>query len=439
MTVSDLERDVLDTERVRPTGPRPSRWRRSRLGRWLRRRPVRRTLVVTHRWTSLVLGLALLAETTSGAIVLYQAEYFRATHASFYTHTASAHPLGPSEAFDVVQRAHPDFDAAWVSRDKAILVVGDSAYANAYSVDPGSGHINGHESLTGGPMGFLTNLHDCGLTCEGYPGYLPALVKPVPTLGISALTGVTWGGLTLVILGLLMVLLAISGAIIWWPSFAKFSHGWRVRAGRGRFARDYDLHNVIGIVAVPFILMWGVTGAAFEMPAVENAWLTMTGGKPVSADLYSFTPHHAAKGTHRIGAAAATAAALDRTPGHVTYLATPSKDYDYYEISLANGYDPYGHRLFYNGDVTVYVDAHDAGHTKVVGLASDEPTANAFYDKVFEASHFGWMVNGWWRIIWFAFGLAPLALGLTGLSTWLVRRRVKKRRRARRAPATAAA
>lgn len=75
----------------------------------------------------------------------------------------------------------------------------------------------------------------------------------------------------------------------------------------------------------------------------------------------------------------------------------------------------------------------------MVGLASDEPTANAFYDKVFEASHFGWMVNGWWRIIWFAFGLAPLALGLTGLSTWLVRRRVKKRRRARRAPATAAA
>lgn len=54
-----------------------------------------------------------------------------------------------------------------------------------------------------------------------------------------------------------------------------------MRRGKGRFARDYDLHNVVGAVCLPFLLMWGVTGAAFEFPQVETAWLYVTGGHPV--------------------------------------------------------------------------------------------------------------------------------------------------------------
>jgi uncharacterized iron-regulated membrane protein len=78
------------------------------------------------------------------------------------------------------------------------------------------------------------------------------------------------------------------------------------------------------------------------------------------------------------------------------------------------------------------VDGHDASHLSVVD-PSDGPVANTFYDKVFEGSHFGWMVNGWWRILWFTFGLTPLLLAVTGISTWLFRRRSKRNRRKARA------
>ncbi|HVX43563.1 MAG TPA: PepSY-associated TM helix domain-containing protein [Mycobacteriales bacterium] len=395
--------------------------------RRVRRRPTRRALVLTHRWTSLVLGLLLVIETTSGVLVLFHTEYFRATHQSLYHHTASAHPVTAQQALETVNRQHPEFGAAWVSRDHGIYAVGDPSYTKVYGVDPGTGDVTGFANLVGGPMGFLVNLHDCGLTCVGYSGYVGALSHPVPSLGIGWLNDVSWGSAILGTLGALMILLAVTGIITWWPGIKRFSHGFRVRTRKGRFARDYDLHNLIGIVAVPFVLMWGVTGAAMEFPGVEKVWLAMTGGHAPDENRYVFTPHQA-KGP-AIGLNEATALAQKRYSGQVSYVALPQEGADYYSVSILGSYAPYRYRGFWAGDVTVYVDSHDPSHTGIVDPSKGQPAANTFYEKDFEASHFAWMVNGWWRLLWVPFGLAPLVLMVTGLSTWLVRRRNRKRRR----------
>jgi uncharacterized iron-regulated membrane protein len=270
-------------------------------------------------------------------------------------------------------------------------------------------------------------------TCQDDPGYVSWLAAPVPSIGFAWPPGTNWGLLILAVLGLLMVLLAITGIVVWWPGVKKFSHGFRVRLGKGRFARDYDLHNVIGIVSVPFVLMWGVTGAAFYLPPVENAWLAITGGSAPDEAKYSFTANPAVPGTPDIGLDRASAAALAASPGTVRYLVPPAEGTDYYTVSIADdGYQPYGARAFFGGDHTVYVDSHDATHVSDVD-AQPQTGANSFYDKVFEPAHFGWLVGGWWRIVWFVLGLAPLALMLTGISTWLLRSGSKRRRRKARA------
>jgi uncharacterized iron-regulated membrane protein len=398
--------------------------------RWWKRRPVRRGLVVTHRWLSLVLGLFLVIETTSGAILLYRAEYFRATHGDLYQHSASTNPITAQQAVEIVAKAHPEFTPAWVSSDGGILAVGDPKFAMVYAVDPGTGHINGLADINGGFMGFLANVHDCGLTCEADPGYVSWLAKPVPTLGMAWLATVTWGSAVLALLGLLMIVLAITGLITWWPGFRRMSRGFRVRMKKGRFARDYDLHNVIGIVALPLIFLWGVTGTAFELPAIQNAWLAITGGQPVDQNRYSFTADPAPAGTPDIGITAAQEAAQKRYPGEVRFTQTPSAfAANYYSVSLSRGYAPYNYRGFFAGDVIVYVDSHNPAHTSVVNDADAEPGGNAFYDKVFEPIHFGWLMNGWWRISLFVLGLSPLALMILGLSTWLFRGSTKRRRR----------
>ncbi|MEU4086232.1 PepSY-associated TM helix domain-containing protein [Streptomyces aureus] len=401
-----------------------------------RRRPVRRALIVVHRWTSLVLGLVLVVLTTSGAVLLYEPDYFRATHDSFFRHTESAHPLTADQAIQVVQAAHPHFAAAWANADHGIWEVGDADYSTAWGVDAGSGAITGFTHLHGGTFGLLANLHECALGCEGYPGYVAVLAKPVPTLGMSWLDGLNWGGATLALLGLVLLLLAVSGLIVWWPGIRRLSHGFRIRMRRGRFARDYDLHRVIGAVAVPFLLMWGLTGAGFEIPAVQKAWLAVTGGSAPDASQYDFTAAPAKKGAALVTVAQASAAAVGKVPGSVVQVAMPTPDAGYYGITIARSYDPYAYEMF-RGDGYVMVDAHNAAHLKVA-TGGPQPAANALYDRILEPAHFGWQVNGWWRIIWAVFGLAPLLLAFTGVSTWLVRRRTRKERAARSAGLTTA-
>src|SRR5262245_18533764 len=91
--------------------------RRAPKRRWLPRRPTRRAMVLVHRWTPLVRGLLLVVETTSGVAVLYHTEYFRVTHRQMYSHAAGADRVTAQQALRTVTERHPEFGAAWVSRD----------------------------------------------------------------------------------------------------------------------------------------------------------------------------------------------------------------------------------------------------------------------------------------------------------------------------------
>ena len=395
------------------------------------RKPVRRALTVAHRWSALILGIVLVVQCTSGAVLLYHTELFRASNSVFYRHTEGTAVRDANGAADfdralaLVRAQDPGFAAGWVGTDNGVIVVGDVDFTEAYGIDPGSGRINDRIGLTGGVLGWLVDLHDCAFGCLRYAGAVPALNTTVPLIGI------TWAATILGTMGLLLVVLAISGAAIWWPTLERWRHGFRIRTSKGRFARDRDLHNVIGIVSVPFLLMWGITGAAIEMPAVEKAWLAMTGGQAATElpqDVFS--PRDTAADRPALTAADAGRIATREHPGRLAYLMLPTESAPYFRAYVADGYSPYEHRALYSGDVLVYVNARDTSDTKVVDAAHDRPLANTFYAKVFEPAHFGWLVNGWWRLIWLAFGLTPLALAITGTSTWLFKRRVRRGKRA---------
>lgn len=403
---------------------------RTRAARWWRRRPVRKAWLLSHRWLGLILGLFLVVECTTGAVLLYHAEYFRATNSELYRHTPSNAPMSGVDAIRVVDRAHPAFGASWVATDGGVWVVGEPSYAKQWFVDPGSGHLNGLAHTDRGVMALLVNIHDCGFTCAGYPGYSSWFATPIWDDGPTAFTGITRGGFVLGVLGLLAVFLVLSSVRIWWPGRKKLRSRLVVRRGRGRFARDFDLHNVVGAIGLPFLLMWGITGAALEFPVVEKAWLAVTGGDQPAVANYSVTPNPAAAQNPQITATQAVAAAIDEAGGgRMQFLVLPTKATPYYEVDLITSFGSDRFRAIYGGDAYAYVDAHDASNVNVVNGADEGPGPNRFYDKFLEPTHFGWNVNAWWRIVWFVLGIAPLVLFVTGVSTWLFRRGVKKRRR----------
>lgn len=59
----------------------------------------------------------------------------------------------------------------------------------------------------------------------------------------------------------------------------------------------------------------------------------------------------------------------------------------------------------------------------------DNSTAQVLWEDFNYTTHAGFVLNGWWRILWFVLGLAPLVLAVTGVSTWLVRRKSRKARK----------
>ena len=104
---------------------------------------MRTVLVFAHRWSALVLGLALLAVVISGVVLLYEQEVDRVVHPKLHRATSSADPVTHAEALAVVRRDAPSFKPAdVVDRHGVYLIYGQDYTQQAY-VDPGSGRLLG--------------------------------------------------------------------------------------------------------------------------------------------------------------------------------------------------------------------------------------------------------------------------------------------------------
>lgn len=422
---------AMVTEQV--ANPPVARTRASATRRRTSKKPVRRALIVTHRWSSIVLGLLLVVVCTSGAILVYEPELVRATNSSLFTTTNTGLQASFADAVSAVHAADPDFDAQYLSlKDGVYFISSADTTAGTWAVDAGTGKVNGHGDIDGGFLGFLVNLHDCGLTCEGYPGYISWLAKPSVVAGWGWFTAdMTWGALLLGISGLLLVFLAISGIVIWYPGLRRWRNGFRVRIGKGRFARDTDLHNVIGIVAAIPLLIWGLTGMNFEIPGVGKVWYAATGGVAPADDAYTM-PTSESTGP-LISLDQAIAAAQAHYPGsHATWVGMPSEGSEYYSVDLlVGGPDLWSGSATYHGNRELGIDGHDPSVIKEFSGAPATVSNTIADDWAQPTLHYGVSVNGWWRALWFIFGMTPLLLMITGLSTWQIRNRNARRRRRR--------
>ncbi|WP_028926022.1 PepSY-associated TM helix domain-containing protein [Pseudonocardia acaciae] len=396
--------------------------------------PINRWWIRIHRWTSLVLGLLLLLECTSGAVLLYGNDIARAAHPERYVATPSASPMSQIDALRMVRATHPELAANGVQEYEGIYLVRGPANSRDYLdafVDPGSGRINGIGPELPDFVLFMLNIHDYGLTGKGMPGYQAWLKTPLPeAFGKNA----TLGYYLLGVLGALLVLLAVSGAVVWWPGLRALATGFLVRRGRGGYVRDLDLHRVVGIVAVPFLLMWGVTGAAFFFEWPAQAYFALVPG-----EAREDPPDPARGGGPMLSFEQARDAALAAHPGAEVAGFTASKvdqPGGAYSFRLRHDFDPYRY-WNWSGPISVTVDSHGGGVQDWAPEGPDVPATQRLWDGGFYYGlHFGTLVSPVPRVVFLLFGLAPVLLGVTGVTVWLTKRRGARNRRQRapRAP-----
>lgn len=176
------------------------------------------------------------------------------------------------------------------------------------------------------------------------------------------------------------------------------------------------------LIGLPLLLLWAVTGAGFELEPLEQAWYGATPGTSVeSVDAVSAKlPKGITKPDISVDKAVAAAEAL-HPDATLVNVDMPAKDdpTSAYTMYFADGYDPWAH-TDYPGEIGVFVDRHTGAAKTYYGFEG-QPMAQTLWEDFNYTSHAGFIVNGWWRILWFVLGMTPLVLAVTGVSTWLVR------------------
>jgi uncharacterized iron-regulated membrane protein len=420
------------TSLLEPSRPRTRLSLRKRAGSRPRLRP---TLVKAHRWGSFGLGLLLLVVVISGVVLVLQPEIEQVTHPSLYDTDPAPARVPPGEAFQVVHQEMPDVDltGAFVQEQRGAWEV-HPLDGETIRVDDTDGRLLGTIDREHGVMGFIANLHECGLGCEEMSGYVGFLNKPAQVAGFDLSLGNenTWGGIILLVSALLLLVLVVSGLCLWWPGRGKLRRGLKVRRGRGRYKLHYDLHKVVGFVALPALAIWAVTGINFELPKqLEGAWYAVTPGQPVDESIYEFESKPGSGPGVDMRQAIALGAAEVPAGSKIVSVSKPelTEKTSYYELWFTHGVDTYEYG-YYPGNYGVYVDRYSGRAEQYFPDPAQETVTSGFWQQWMGAIHMGTVVGWIPRLGWIVFGLAPLLLAVTGTVTWLIRRRMRKRKAA---------
>jgi uncharacterized iron-regulated membrane protein len=218
------------------------RWIRQPQTAWLRR-----AIFQLHLWSGIGIGLYVLLVSVTGSVLVYRNELFRAAVRDPIIVTASGPRLTDEQLTRAATRAYPGYVVTDVSRyrdpDQAVSVsLKSDTDLKIRLFDPYTGEDLG-DSV---PLGIwlvskLMELHD-------------------DLLGGSTGRAVNGVG------ALLIVVLACTGIVVWWPGIKTWRRSLTVHRNVGWQHFTWDLHSMMGFWTFGFILLFAVSGAYLGNP-----------------------------------------------------------------------------------------------------------------------------------------------------------------------------
>jgi uncharacterized iron-regulated membrane protein len=208
---------------------------------------LRKAIFQAHLWSGIGLGLYVLLASVTGSVLVFSNELYRAATREPIIMTGSGPRLTDEQLKAAATRAYPGYTAAVVSgRLNPDQPVGISLKAGVRVrkrlFDPYTGADLGDAVPSGITLiSKLMELHDDLL---------------------AGRTGRKVNGAGAV----LLMVLALTGIVVWWPGIRTWRRGLTVHRSAGWRRLIWALHSAIGFWSVGFILLFGVSGVYLGYP-----------------------------------------------------------------------------------------------------------------------------------------------------------------------------
>ncbi|MFC3530826.1 PepSY-associated TM helix domain-containing protein [Vogesella facilis] len=354
---------------------------------------MKRYLILLHRYLGLGCAGFLLLLGLSGSLLVFRAEI---ETAGGLRPAPAANVAGYQALADAVLARYPgaDFNLRFAAPGEAVQVRLHLADAERRLwLDGGSAAIASDQADGQGLFDWLLQLHETLLLGEA---------------------GETLGG----ICALLLMLLAISGLVYWWPR--DWSRAWQLRRGKGARVWLGDLHRLVGMGCSVLLLSAGLTGAYQVFNRPVNGWINGWYGYHAPAKL-KLKP---APGAARLPLDLLVRNAAQALPGarlvDIKYESKAGKP-------LLLRWRQAG-ELHPNGRSNVEVDPYSGRLLRVTPVAQAAPAVRL--TSWVYGLHTG-SIGGWpLRVLLLLAGAGLALLSASGVYQWLARRHKQRQARA---------
>jgi uncharacterized iron-regulated membrane protein len=205
-----------------------------------------------HLWTGIGVGLYIVVVCLTGSIVVFRRELMRtySNRPQISAHAPDQKPLSEEQLTVAAHRAFPDYAVEkvwrgrrgstpvdiWMTRGPANRERKEHLFDPYNGVDLGETRPRGVRFTD-----WLVSLHD-------------------------DLLGGTTGRIVNGVGAIVLLLLCMTGAIIWWQGARKWRRGLTVQVRAGWQRINWDLHSAIGFWAFVAVFVWAVSGIYLVFP-----------------------------------------------------------------------------------------------------------------------------------------------------------------------------
>jgi uncharacterized iron-regulated membrane protein len=367
---------------------------------------VRKALQFLHLWLGLILCVPLVLLGLTGTILVFEKDLKPAQHA---VATGSHQPVAAIVA--AAAKAAPEHQTA-----SMVIVPTDGGMAIVRFAQAGG---NGGGRGTGPGFGAQIAVDPVSLDIATSPG-APGFMRQVHMLHANLLTPGRTGRSIIGWLGVVMLVMGISGLVIWWPRPSRWAAAFRVGRGARGIRLHRELHGAVGIWGLIVFIVVSFSGVYLAFPETVAG---VIGIALPNADMRPGAPPHVAavQDGARIDADQAVALADMAVPGGILKsVGLPMRPDQPYRIGLAHQGSGEGAPI-----VTVFVDPWTA---KVIEIR--DPATYGLGARLIawqHATHAGDGLGPIWHLLVGLSGLLPALFAVTGISMWLLKRRARRR------------